>query len=295
MKKTILITSICLLSLLTGKAQNKVTILENGLRFCEGSTPYRNTVLISNFGCEELDPLNNKAKGYIMAVDSESVKKTFIQADGSLSAPKGMGIANNKLYIADVAKVVVYDLNKTTATPQIINLPKEKTFVNDIVTMGELVLASVTNTGNIYYISKDGTSSPKLFGNIPGANGMAIYENLMVVASYNPTGTPDEENVIYCIDLASKNMESRKLIPNLKPGQYDGIAFSADGSTLYFTSWGDGKGGKAALYSYQMDGKSGVRTIDLGVELQGPADICIKNGNLYLPDLPASKVYVIEL
>lgn len=295
MKKTVLIATLCILASLTSQSQNKITILEEGLRFCEGSVPYRNTVLISNFGCENLDPLNDKAKGYIMAVDSEGVKKTFIKTDGSLSAPKGMSIANNKLYIADVAKIVIYDLNKLSAPAHTINLPKDEAFVNDIVTMGELVLASVTNTGNIYYISKDETVPPKLFGNIPGANGLAIRDNIMVVASYNASGTPNEENVIYCVDLASKKMEASKLIPNLKPGQYDGIAFSEDGNTLYFTSWGDGKDAKPALYSYNMDGKSAVRTIDIGAELMGPADICIKNGNLYLPDLPASKVYVIEL
>ena len=41
--------------------------------------------------------------------------------------------------------------------------------------------------------------------------------------------------------------------------------------------------------------KNRVTILDLGVELQGPADICISDGYLFIPDLPANKLYIMAL
>lgn len=279
-------------------------ILEEGLRYPEGSTPYRNMVLISNFGnISEFNPLNNEGKGYIAAIEGDKTR-IFIPYDGNLSAPKGLLVFSGHLFIADVGKVVVYNLSKLEVKPQVIMMPEEELFVNDLVQVGDLVMVSVTNTGNLYGINASPSNmkalaeqQPRLMGNVPGANGMVVKDNILYIASYNPNGKSDENNVIYYIDITAPTTELKKLIPNQAPGLYDGITLSEDGNTIYFTSWGqDGEGAcEVGLFAYDLDGKSSIRKIDVGAELKGPADITVKNGYLYLPDLTASCVYRLPM
>lgn len=272
-----------------------------GLRFCESTLPYKDMMLVANFGIEELDPLNTQGKGYISAIDHSGKTTTFIATDGNLSAPKGMAVLGGRLFVADVNKVVVYNLRKKGEKPQIINLPQGELFVNDIATIGEIVVVSVTNTGHIFCFnaSDPGNLSQvklTLFADLPGANGLAIHDTKMYVASYNPSGEPAPENVIYVADLMAENIEFTTLIDNLVPGQYDGIAVSADGKKIYFSSWTsiDGTG---AIYGYTPGvGSLGVERLSVGDAVIGPADISIdKQGNLWIPDLALSTVYKLKV
>ncbi|CDN31513.1 Putative periplasmic ATP/GTP-binding protein [Mucinivorans hirudinis] len=297
MKKSLLLFALLATVAIAG-AQPNVDVFTENLKFCEGTTPYKGMMLVSNFGCDELDPLNNKGKGYIAAFDEEGFRKIFIKNDGYLSAPKGMRVVNNRLFIADVNKVVVYDLERVNySTPTVVEMPAGEAFVNDITNIGDLVIVSVTNTGNIYGINapKGSIGKPQLLGSVTGANGMVVNGNMLYVASYNPSGKPDESNVIYSIDLTAAQPQAEKLIPNLPMGMYDGIALSEDGETLYFTSWIGGAKGKGALYKWKVDGSEKYQLIDIGFDLSGPADISIKDGFLYLPDLVESRLYKIEL
>ena len=277
-------------------------VFSEGLKFCEGTVPYRQMILVSNFGSDELDPLNTNGKGYIMAVETHSDEpqlKTFIPADGNLSGPKGMAVHEGRLFIADVGKVVVYNLRNLKEKPAIVKFPEGDDFVNDIVAVSDLILVSVTNTGRIYAIdaSKETDFSravPKLAGNVPGANGMAVVGTTLYVASYNPSGTPSAGNVIYYFDLLAPGSDMQKLSDDILPGQYDGIAVSEDGTKLYFSSWAAGEAA-SKIYTYNLANKEPVQTLDLGIDFGGPADISIKGGCLWIPDLPHSTVYGIPL
>lgn len=280
----------------TVSAQEKVTKYTNGIRFCESTLPYNDLLLVANFGTEELDPLNTKGKGYISAIDAKGNTSTFIACDGNLSAPKGMSIYKNHLFVSDVNKIVVYNLKDLNAKPQIVELPEGELFVNDMVVTGDNILISVTNTGHIFSLHAsdiDNLAAAKLmiFANLAGANGITIHKDKMYVASYNPAGTPGAENVIYVGDLTTGEIEFKPLIKGLVAGQFDGIAVSADGK-VYFTSWtsADGTG---AVYCYTLGDSSGkVDRLSVGSSLTGPADISIdKFGHLWIPDLAQSSVY----
>lgn len=279
--------------------EHDLNVFENGLKFCEGTVAYQNKILVSNFGGDVLNPLNEDGKGYIMAIENNKVKP-FIKCDGNLSAPKGMWVFERHLFIADVKKVVVYDLTELAKKPIIIAFPEEDKFVNDISAVGNLLLVSVTNTGRLYGIdlsNMDALSkaTPKLLGTIPGANGIKVYENFIYVASYNPTGVPNGENVIYVSDITKPGEPLKKLIGNLPAGQYDGIALSADGNKLYFSAWATVNNPEPSIYIYDIAKKMEAKVVDLGVKYGGPADITIKNNVLWIPDLVNSKVYRFDL
>lgn len=297
----IAISLIMISSIAEVKAQRRPlsNLITEGLRYNEGLVVYKDMVLVSNFGTNECDPLNQEGKGYIMSVSGNNVKM-FISTDGYMSAPKGMAVHNHHLFIADVGKVLVYNLKKLNVEkPKVIEFPEGELFVNDVAVLGDLVLVTVTNTGNIYALDATDLNligSPSLIGNVPGANGLVINNGYVYCASYNPDGVPNAQNVIYYADMlaGSGNLEIKPLIEGLTPGQYDGVALTEDGKTLYFSSWTGSQNG-GVIYRYDLDGQTPLRTIDYGVNFGGPADICIYNSMLYIPDLVGSAIYRFSL
>ncbi len=267
----------------------KTTVITQGLKFCEGSVPYGSSLLVSNFGCETLSPLNSDGKGYVSIIEGKEAKP-FIVNDGVLSAPKGMAVADDYLYIADVSKVVVYNLKDKTAAPQIVLFPGANLFVNDIVIKDKVAYVSVTNTGKLFTldVSDPATlSADKLteYADVVGANGLALDGDKLYIASYPADGQTTADNVIYLIqDIHSPVVE--KLIT--RQGQYDGLAL--EGDKLYFTSWVDGEVGYVDLKTKAVE----LLAID-GVQLAGPADISILNDSLYIPCLPQSQLVVVSL
>lgn len=266
-----------------------VTVIDNGIKFCESTLPCNDGILIANFGTEELNPLNTEGKGYIvMWKDGET--KTVVPADGNLSAPKGMFFKDNYLYICDVNKIAVYrmDDNGSVFVKDIV-FPEGNLFVNDLAASGNSLYASVTNTDKIYRIDISDISNPgeaQEWLTVPGPNGLLVSGDGMYIASYPADGVTQEKHVIYKVaDL--NNPTLAKVIET--PGQYDGIALSADNRMLYITNWTP-----AEISGIDLETGS-VTPIAISIEkpLAGPADISLTGGKIYIPDLPNSRVVVI--
>lgn len=280
----------------------EVYIVTEHIRFNEGTLPLKNGgILLSNFGTDTLDPLNKEGKGYIVLLDKDN--KVLFPASGVLNAPKGMAVKDGCLFVADVGCVVVYDMKRPELRPVKIAFPEGESFVNDIVALGDFLLVSVTNTGHLYALDVKNCDAvwsaqrpkPRKVAEIPGANGLAEHEGTLFVASYDPNEQPGEQNVIYAIDMAMPGAKPVNL-PGARYGQYDGVAVSPDGSKLYFSNWKNAEGRAEVGYiDLSPDKKNAVTILDLGVELQGPADICISDGYLFVPDLPANKLYIVAI
>lgn len=268
---------------------NSVEVISDSLSFNEGTTSYDDTILISNFGGEALNPLNTDGLGYIAQLKSGAIK-VLIPADGSLSAPKGMAEEDDYLYIADVGKVVRYNLKKPKSKPLIIPFPEGELFVNDIAIEDDIAYISVTNTGNIYTLDtslpkREIAGSLKLYTNVPGANGLVIEDDTIYIASYPADGVTTEDNVIYTITNIAKPAP-KKLFERM--GQYDGLEVYRN--RLYFTNWVDGEVGYVNLNTKE------VTLLDMGdLIFSGPADITIEDDMLYIPDLPNSRLVVYDL
>lgn len=269
-------------------AQTGLSVVNDGLRFCESTLPYNNGILIANFGTEELNPLNDEGKGYIMYY-KDGKTETFIPADGNLSAPKGMLVQGNRLFVCDVNKIVVYNTKKKSSKPVIIRLPEGHLFVNDLATDGESLYASVTNSDRIFRIDISGNKgyTTEEWLEVPGPNGLLIDKGCMYIASYPADGKTTGKNVIYKVsDMANPKLEKFVDVP----GQYDGIAKSTDGNHIYITNWVPASVSKVSLSDRSVTPVS----ISLDSPLTGPADISVKEGNIYIPDLPNSRVVVVK-
>jgi len=290
------ILSVITMSSCQGKKSNvaakaeEPTIITDSIRFCESTYPYDGGILIANFGTEQLNPLNTEGKGYIVFA-KDGKNNILIPADGNLSAPKGMFIKNNYLFICDVNKIVVYNLNKKEETPQTIRFPEDDLFINDLAASGNYLYASVTNSGRIYRIditdlSKMSQTIPVKWVDIIGPNGIIIEDETMYVASYPADGVTTDANVIY--QIANLTNPTPQVFINI-PGQYDGIALSADKKTMYITNWTP-----AGISAANMSTKE-LTPIQIDDKLIGPADITVAEGIMYIPDLPNSRVIIKKL
>lgn len=273
-----------------GDRELQTTIYSEGLTFCEGSVPYGSTLLISNFGTEALNPLNTEGLGYIAQFDGEKITE-FIAPDGNLSAPKGMAIKGDYLYVADVAKVVIYNLKEQGSAPTIVDMPAGNLFVNDIAISGDDAYISVTNSGKIFKLNiatpaEITAEDLTPYADVVGANGLVIDGESIYVASYPADGVTTEDNVIYKIENIN-TPEVAKLIE--REGQYDGLA--KRGNRLYFTNWIDGEFGYVELDTKEVV----IEKFGEGVAFAGPADISLLDGVIYLPDLPNSRIVKIGL
>lgn len=268
-----------------------VAVVDEGLRFCESTLPYGDGLLVANFGTDELNPLNGEGKGYVVFWKEGDGVKTVVPADGNLSAPKGMFARDSYLYICDVNKVVVYKLLRDSCSfVRSIVFPEGNLFVNDLAASDSLLYASVTNTDKIFRIDIGDIANPGEaveWLSLPGPNGLCISGNEMFVASYPADGNTKEGNVVYRIsDLNSP--EPQKLIS--VAGQYDGIVLSGDKSALFVSNWTP-----AGLS--RIDLKTGAVSpvrVDVEMPLAGPADMSANGGKIYIPDLPNSRVVVID-
>lgn len=276
-------TSIC-------NAQDVKNVITDGLRFCESTYPLDGKLLIANFGSEILNPLNNEGKGYILSY-SDGTLAPFISSDGNLSAPKGMFEKHNCLYICDVNKIVVYDLNSLSSPLQIIHFPELETMLNGITGDDNWIYVSVTNTGNIYRfkpISSSSTSTAELefYTTVSGANGLLLENNVLYVASSPIDEIVKDENRIYKIsDIQNPVPEPL----DVKQGKYDGLAIYED-SILYASNWEPLQIIAINLHTKRVD-----TIIDISDQIKGAAAISIYKNKLYIPDLPESKVFEFQI
>ena len=277
------------LSFVAASAQTVVNVIDKGIRYCESTYPYDGGLLIANFGTEQLNPLNTEGKGYIV-LHKDGKNEVLIPADGHLSAPKGMLVRDGYLYVCDVNKVMVYNLADKAAEPRTIALPEGNLFANDLVSEGDYLYVSVTNTDRIFRvdISRPGQpGQPQEWLSVVGPNGLLLHEGSLYVASYPADGRTTDAHVVYRIaDL--KNPVAEKWME--VPGQYDGLAVASDGKALYVTNWTPAQVSRIDLNTRQLS----PLDLKLPQALVGPADITVTGGYLYIPDLPNSRVVVVK-
>lgn len=273
-------------------AQSAETVVSEGFKFNESVCPYDGGILVANFGTpgEVFNGRNTEGLGYI-SMYKDGVVSTFIENDGTLSAPKGMLVKDGYLLICDVNQLVAYNLSDLQAAPQVLTFPEGEVVLNDITSDGDTIYVSVSSSGKIFKL--DGSNladiasiEPVLWCNIDGANGLLMHNSILYGCAFAQSDMLGEQNVVYRItDMENPVQEKLIDIPN----KWDGIAISADGKTLYAGCW-------LPPSIFALDIESGeYTTLELDYQLNTPADFAIFDGKLYVPDLAASTLLVIDL
>ena len=207
-------------------------------------------------------PAEKNGMGFIslLNLNGEIISKKWLTG---LNAPKGMAIHDNKLYIADIDKVVVADLNSGSILNEY--QAEGATFLNDVAVDKEgVVYITDTFGGNAIYKLENGEISvwikdDKL--NYP--NGLYINEGNLYVSTWGVVTNPETfetevPGVLLGIDIASKQIQEIT-----SPfGNLDGLQWMKDGFLV--SDWIAGgllKVNKGGQVEQIMDLKSGSADI----------------------------------
>ena len=218
---------IVLLLILTGfKTFSQQTI--NGFSMPESVTSDGKRYFVSNQG---QDVFSKDGDGFISEISKEGkiIHQKFLPQNGVLNAPKGMTVAENILYVADLDRIVGFDLNTRKIVLEI-TIPEAKV-LNDICRLEKGFIAiTETVSGNIYKVNTK-TKTVEIIENLPTANGIAYnpYTEQLVVCT---NGKSYGDGNIY---LKSKDQNFKEL-PNIANGFFDGIEFTDD-NNLLISDW----------------------------------------------------------
>ncbi len=248
---------------------------------------------VSNIG-KALDPLGHDGDGFISELDRNGAivaLNAFPGEANTLDAPKGMAVLDGRLYVADIDRIVGFDLSSRR---QVFIAPMktdDPILLNDVAVQDDALVVTDTLAGRVYRLDvADGSYEPVADG-IPGANGIVndpANHRLLVVG----LGAKFEGGDLYEI---REDKASRKL-PKGPHGILDGLAILPNGwmVTSDWRSIDPPTPGSVSLLD--RDG-SLIRAIDTGVAITGPADFAVDadGGKIWIPATVDGAVLVVPL
>jgi sugar lactone lactonase YvrE len=177
-----------------------------------------NTLYVSNI--DGTDPWANDGKGSVgkMSADGKSITAEWVKG---LSAPKGIGIHNGKLYVADLTDIVVIDIAGAKIDKKIPVTDAQG--LNDVsVGSDGTVYVSDSKAKKIYKV-KDGKSELYL-DNLKGPNGVLMRGKDFYILD---NGTAYKVNADKSLTMVADGME----------GGTDGIE-NVQGNDFIVSCWG---------------------------------------------------------
>lgn len=219
---------------------------------------------------------------YVSCIDGKSNEKDLkgsiakVSPDGkilnaawavNLSAPKGLGIYNGKLYVADLAEIAIIDLASGKVSQRI---PVEGAiFLNDItIDAAGVVYVSDSRTGNVHQV-KNGVVSLWLDKHL-GVNGLLVAGQFLYLAV---------KDTLYKAD-ANKKLT---VVTTGMDESSDGIVDT--GSEIIVSCW------NGIIYAVKPDGTK-TELLDTRAKKSNTADIGFnpKTKTLYVPTFLKNRV-----
>lgn len=212
-------------------------------------------------------PLEEDDNGFISKISSEGKVEELKWINGedeniTLNAPKGMAVANNKLYVSDINVVRVFNADTGESEDEI--AIEGTSFLNDITAdnSGAVYVsdsgldASFASTGTdaIYKITSDNEVSQLIADTeLKAPNGLVLAGSQILVGQFMG-------NEIKSINMNSGNIETFATLP---AGQIDGLVRLGNG-IVFASSWES-----ESIYRVNENGESSVEFDNL----PAPADI----------------------
>jgi len=244
---------------------------------------------VSNIGVK-LDPTAKDGDGYISEVSSEGriiKSRAFPPSGETLDAPKGMAELNGTLYVADIDRVIGFDLATGERVFTATAPGDQPSLLNDLATTPDGALLVTDTLRNAVYRLNIGSGSFHLLTkDIPGANGIAVKNGQTYVAAlgFNFGGG----------DLFRLDESGHAVRLERSPhGLFDGLAILPDGRLLVSDWVAVDRPVAGALLRV---GGQGSERVDIGLELHGPADLAFdsKGGTIWIPVTLDNRLVVVK-
>lgn len=237
--------------------------------------------LVANVG-KKLDPTGKDGDGYISLVGPGAERKRdMFDGNVRLDAPKGMGIYQRVLYVADIDRLVGIDLETGIQVQELSFASKGVGFLNDVaISEAGTLYVSATDTGAIFQVNLNSgelVGQPLPIAPLPGPNGLYVDESRqrLIVASFGTDELPGELGV-----LSLETGEYRGI--DGVNGLFDGVGL-VDENTALVSDWGKFEPGAGELKT--VDLRSGKVTV-AHREASGPADFALlDDGRYVLPNM----------
>lgn len=250
-----------------------------------------NFYYVSNVG-KKLEPSTKDGDGFIskLSKSGEILDLKFLPVSENLNAPKGMTIINNVLYVADIDRVVGFDLKTKQKTFEL-NIPNT-IFLNDICEKDSTsFFVSSTDLGKIFEvdITKKSFSEVEINEDLTGVNGLFYRDEKLF---FNTMG--DKKTIkgfIGSVSLKKDGAKVKKIEDT--DGTFDGLVVFKNG-TMISTDWDKGpEGGRLVFVN-----KKGVGLdLDTTEVIKGPADLCYDESNktVIIPAMMENKILMKKL
>ncbi|WP_330253799.1 hypothetical protein OG874_04135 [Nocardia sp. NBC_00565] len=252
---------------------------------------------VSNIGATQ-EPMTKDGDGFLTRLDANGKvieRKAIPRAgDPPLNAPKGMAFADNKVFVADIDRVVGYDVD---TLGQVFEAPlggDAASLLDDIAVLDDKTLL-VTDTvrGSVYKLDLETKKYGTLTTAIPGANGI-VLDKSSKTAYVAALGAYFEGGNLYKLGVEQAPAAVGKV--GTVHGILDGIALLPNGD-LAVSDWvASDNPAPGVIKIYHTDGTE-VTTVKLPGELHGPADFTLDGAgkNLLVPAIADDKVAIVAL
>ncbi|MFC4212465.1 YncE family protein [Pedobacter lithocola] len=256
------------------------SVVSNGKRF-----------FVSNIG-----PGNNKVgkdgDGFISEISSAGKMRIshFLPDTGKLNSPHGMAIIGTTLYVADIDRVVGYDINTRVKVFEV-NMGESAGLLNDIASINrDLIVVSDTFKDIVYAINIR-TRAITGIGNVPGPNGLVYDEtkNLLYVCTVGHHS--NGEGQMYVKSGFGADSPWETVAGGPKSGVFDGIEI-LNADHLLLSDWITYPSLKGRLVIYDKQ-QNKYQSLPMGTE---PADMFIdRHTNLiYLPQTAKDRLIILK-
>lgn len=265
---------------IAGGFSSPESVASNGKRF-----------FVSNIG-----PGKNKTAkdgdGFISEIlpDGKIKSLHFLPETGILNSPHGMDVINNILYVADVDKVIGYDINSRAKVFEV-STGSEDGLLNDLEKINDSIIVVSDIFKDVIYSINVRTEKINKIGSVPGPNGLLYdsYKNLLYVCTVgrksNGTGKLyvkeryDSVSLWHLVDGSPMS------------GVFDGLIF-LDSNHLLLSDWVTYPSTKGRLVVYDIKLKN---FISIAMKSAEPADMYIDKykSKIYLPQTVKDRLIIL--
>lgn len=192
------------------------------LNTCE-SVLYNEDLDLLFVSCINGSPAEKNGKGFIALLEPDGSIKKLEWVTG-LNAPKGMGILDGKLYVADIDELVVIDIKKAKVSDRI--KVEGASFLNDIAIGADGKIYFTDSDTGIVWIYSDGDLKQWLTEGLSRPNGLYIEADRVLLTS---SGSQD----LRIINKVTGEMN----VVTTEIGHGDGIEFTGKEGYYITSSW----------------------------------------------------------
>ncbi len=245
---------------------------------------------VSNLGAMR-DPFGHDGDGFISELDADGrivALRAFPREGKKLDSPKGMAVLDGRLYVADINRVVGFDLATREQVFEARVPGDEPTLLNDMVVAHDAMIVSDTLRGKLYRVDIADGAFTVFADGLPGANGVAwdAVKNRILI---NGVGADFAGGDLFEVNGAG-------VVHRLEHGPhglFDGIAVLGDGRIVVSDWLTFARPAAGAITIHAADGSGGVR-FEAGLDIHGPADFAVDEASrsIWIPAMVDNEVVI---